>query len=103
MPYVTAALADHPGPVVAATDYMRAFADGIRAYVPGRFEVLGTDGFGRSDFRVKLRRFFEIDRHHVTVAALGALAREGLIDAAIAAQAIVRYDIDPEAAPPWQR
>ena len=63
-------------PVVAATDYMKALPDGIRAWVPGRFEVLGTDGFGRSDFRRHLRRFFEVDRHHVVVAALPALAAE---------------------------
>ncbi|MGD9572986.1 MAG: pyruvate dehydrogenase (acetyl-transferring), homodimeric type [Thermoleophilia bacterium] len=103
IPYVEQMLGDRDGPVVAASDYMRAFPDGIRAWVPGRYEVLGTDGFGRSDYRAKLRRFFEVDRHHVAVTALGALAREGLLDPAIAAQAITRYDIDPEAAPPWQR
>jgi pyruvate dehydrogenase E1 component len=103
IPYVEARLGDRPGPVVAATDYMRAFADGIRPFVRGRYEVLGTDGYGRSDFRDMLRRFFEVDRHHVTVTALGALAREGALDPAIAAQAITRYDIDPEAIPPWQR
>ncbi len=101
--YVETQLDDREGPVVAASDYMRAFADGIRPFVRGRYDVLGTDGYGRSDYRVTLRRFFEVDRHHVTVAALAALAREGAIDAAIAAQAITRYDIDPEAAPPWQR
>ncbi len=101
--YVETQLGEREGPVVAASDYVRAFADGIRPFVRGRYDVLGTDGYGRSDFRVKLRRFFEVDRHHVTVAALGALAREGVIDAAIAAQAITRYDIDPEAVPPWQR
>jgi pyruvate dehydrogenase E1 component len=103
LPYVEQQLGDRQGPVVAASDYMRAFADGIRPFVRGRYEVLGTDGYGRSDYRVKLRRFFEVDRHHVTVTALGALAREGVIDPAIAAQAITRYDIDPEAVPPWQR
>jgi pyruvate dehydrogenase E1 component len=103
IPYAEACLGDVQGPVIASSDFIRAVPDGIRPYVPGRFEVLGTDGFGRSDFRDKLRSFFEIDRHHVTVTALGALAREGAIDPAIAAQAIVRYDIDPEAVPPWQR
>ncbi len=103
IPYLEACLGDGQGPVIASSDFVRAVPDGIRPYVPGRFEVLGTDGFGRSDFRVKLRRFFEIDRHHVTVTALGALAREGALDPAIAAQAIVRYDIDPETLPPWQR
>ena len=101
--YVEEMLGDREGPVIAATDYIRAFADGIRAFVPGRYEVLGTDGFGRSDYRVRLRSFFEVDRHHVTASALAALAREGAIDAAIAAAAITRYDIDPEAIPPWQR
>ena len=103
VPFVARQLAGREGPTVAATDYIRAYPDSIRAYVPGRFEVLGTDGFGRSDWRTRLRGFFEVDRGHVTVAALGALAREGVLDSAIAAQAIVRYDIDPEAAPPWQR
>jgi pyruvate dehydrogenase E1 component len=103
IPYVEACLGESQGPVIASSDFTRAVADGIRPYVPGRYEVLGTDGFGRSDFRAKLRTFFEIDQNHVTVTALGALAREGLLDPAIAAQAIVRYDIDPEAAPPWQR
>jgi len=101
--YVEEMLGGREGPVIAATDYIRAFADGIRAFVPGRYEVLGTDGFGRSDYRVRLRSFFEVDRHHVTASALAALAREGAIDAAIAAAAITRYDIDPEAIPPWQR
>ncbi len=103
IPYVEACLGDGEGPVIASSDFIRAVPDGIRPYVPGRFEVLGTDGFGRSDYRARLRSFFEIDRHHVTVTALGALAREGALDPAIAAQAIVRYDIDPEAVPPWQR
>ena len=65
------------GPFVAATDYMRAFADQIRPFVPGRYSVLGTDGFGRSDYRVKLRQFFEVDRYHVAVTALKALADDG--------------------------
>jgi pyruvate dehydrogenase E1 component len=82
---------------------MRALADGIRPLVPAPYHVLGTDGFGRSDRRVRLRRFFEVDRHHVAVAALGALAAEGAVDPALAAQAISRYDIDPEVAPPWLR
>jgi pyruvate dehydrogenase E1 component len=85
-------------PVVAATDYMRALPDLIRPWVGGPYTVLGTDGYGRSDFRAALRRFFEVDRHHVVVAALHALGR-----ASDAAQAIDRYDIDPEAVAPWQR
>ena len=68
--------------MIAATDYMRAFAEQIRAFVPRRYVVLGTDGFGRSDTREKLRRFFEVDRYYVTVAALKALADEGTLPAA---------------------
>ncbi|GAA4821825.1 pyruvate dehydrogenase (acetyl-transferring), homodimeric type [Actinomycetospora corticicola] len=85
------------GPVVAATDYMRAFPDQIRQFVVGRrYEVLGTDGFGRSDYRAALRDFFEVDRRFVTVAALHALARDGKIEASVVADAIARYEIDPE-------
>jgi pyruvate dehydrogenase E1 component len=83
------------GPVVAATDYMRAYADQIRAYVPAdrRYAVLGTDGFGRSDYRRNLRAHFEVDRHHVLLAALSALAVEGAVPADSAAEAIKRYGI----------
>ena len=73
---------------MAATDYMKIFADQIREFVPGRYKVLGTDGFGRSDTREKLRQFFEVDRYYVTVAALKALAEEGKIPAEKVAQAI---------------
>ncbi len=75
--YVGACLKDQKGPVVAATDYMKIFADQIREFVPGRYKVLGTDGFGRSDTRERLRRFFEVDRYYITVATLKALADEG--------------------------
>jgi pyruvate dehydrogenase E1 component len=98
-PWVTRSLAAGT-PVVAATDYIKALPDGIRAWVPGRFEVLGTDGFGRSDFRRHLRSFFEVDRHHVVVAALSALAAEGTIDAAKVSEAIKKYDLDPDAPDP---
>ncbi len=84
------------GPVIASTDYIRAFADQIRQWVPGRYRVLGTDGFGRSDNRRALRRFFEIDRHYVVVAALKELADEGTIDAGQVQEAIDRYEIDPD-------
>ena len=79
--YVETCLADRPGPVVAATDYISAFADQIRPYVPRRYRVLGTDGFGRSDYRERLRSFFEVDRHYVALAALSALAEEEQIPA----------------------
>ena len=94
--YVETCLADRPGPVVAATDYIRTFADQIRPYVPRRYRVLGTDGFGRSDYRARLRSFFEIDRHYITVAALRSLADEEQIPASRVDAAIKKYDIDPE-------
>jgi len=89
------------GPVIAATDYMRAYADQIRACVGRRYVVLGTDGFGRSDTREKLRRFFEVDRHYVTVAALKALADEGTLPASKAAEAMKKYGLDPAKPAPW--
>ena len=82
--------------MIASTDYIRAFADQIRQWVPGRYRVLGTDGFGRSDYRRALRRFFEVDRHYVTVAALKSLADSGDIDPRRAQDAIERYEIDPD-------
>ncbi|HET6518826.1 MAG TPA: pyruvate dehydrogenase (acetyl-transferring), homodimeric type, partial [Geminicoccaceae bacterium] len=94
--YVETCLADRPGPVVAATDYIKAFADQIRPFVPRRYRVLGTDGYGRSDYRKKLRRFFEVDRCYVAVAALKALADEGAVPASTVADAIRRFEIDPE-------
>jgi pyruvate dehydrogenase E1 component len=84
------------GPVVAATDYIRMFAEQIRPYVPRRYHVLGTDGFGRSDYRRRLRDFFEVDRHWVTLAALQMLARDGVLPATKAAEAIRKYGIDPD-------
>jgi pyruvate dehydrogenase E1 component len=95
--YVSELLGQREAPVVASTDYMRAFPEQIRQWVPGRYRVLGTDGFGRSDYRRALRRFFEIDRHYVAVAALRELADEGLVDAARVQEAIERFEIDPEA------
>jgi pyruvate dehydrogenase E1 component len=94
--YVETCFADRPGPMIAATDYMKAFADQIRPFVPGRYRVLGTDGFGRSDYRKKLRQFFEVDRYFVTVAALKSLAEEGTVPASMVADAIKKYGIDPE-------
>jgi len=88
------------GPVVAATDYMKIYADQIREFVPGRYRVLGTDGFGRSDTRQKLRHFFEVDRFYITVAALKALSEEGKITQQQVTQAIEKYGIDPEKSNP---
>jgi pyruvate dehydrogenase E1 component len=101
VPYVTACLSGTRGPVIAATDYMRAFADQIREYVPRRYKVLGTDGFGRSDSRANLRRFFEVSRYYIVLAALTALAEEGELPRAKAAEAIAKYGIDCERAAPW--
>jgi pyruvate dehydrogenase E1 component len=95
--YVTLELERTAGPIVASTDYMRMFAEQIRPYVPhGRsYTVLGTDGFGRSDTRAKLREHFEVDRHFVAVAALKALADEGRLPVAKVAEAMQKYGIDP--------
>ncbi len=84
------------GPIVASTDYIRLLAEQIRAFVPRRYRVLGTDGYGRSDSRQALRRFFEVDRHYVAVAALKALADEGIIKPGKVLEAIKKYRIDPE-------
>jgi pyruvate dehydrogenase E1 component len=95
--HVAKQLGGSTGPVVASSDYMRSFAEQIRAYIPkGRnYKVLGTDGFGRSDSRAKLREFFEVNRYYVTVAALKALAEDGAIKPAVVAEAIAKYGIDP--------
>ena len=98
--YVEQALRKGVGPVIAATDYIKAIPDGIRPYVPARYKALGTDGFGRSDYRRKLRAFFEVDRYHVAVAALKALADDQLLPARRVSEAIARYQIDPERASP---
>ena len=98
--YVEDCLDATTGPIVAATDYMRAYSDQIRPYVSRRYVTLGTDGFGRSDSREALRSFFEVDRHHVVLAALKALADDGVIPAAKAAEAIAKYGIDAERANP---
>ena len=86
---------------MAATDYVRTFADQIRPYVGRRYRVLGTDGFGRSDYRRKLRDFFEVDRHWVALAALESLAAEGAVPRSRVAEAIRKYGIDPEKPAPW--
>ncbi|MEN8214064.1 MAG: pyruvate dehydrogenase (acetyl-transferring), homodimeric type [Pseudomonadota bacterium] len=96
IPYISRMLADSTGPVIAATDYMRTYADQVRPYLSQHYMVLGTDGYGRSDMREPLRRFFEVNRYYVAVAALKALADEGEIDAKVVAKAIRQYKIDPE-------
>ena len=98
VPFATQQLASRSGPVVASTDYMKAFAEQIRSYIPaGRaYKVLGTDGFGRSDFRSKLREHFEINRHYIVVAALKALSEEGAVPATKVAEAIAKYGIQAD-------
>jgi len=100
--YVEQCLVGRKGPVIASTDYLRAFAEQIRPYVTARFVCLGTDGFGRSDYRKALRRFFEVDRHHVAVAALKALVDDGVLPIQTVSEAIAKYGIDPDREPPWR-
>jgi pyruvate dehydrogenase E1 component len=100
-PHVARRLAETQGPVVAATDYVRAFAEQIRPYINKPYTVLGTDGFGRSDTRANLRSFFEVDRYHVTVTALYSLVQSGEFEASKVDVAIAKYGINPEATSPW--
>ncbi|GGY12325.1 pyruvate dehydrogenase (acetyl-transferring), homodimeric type [Massilia dura] len=97
VPYVTQLLQDTQGPIVATTDYMRLYAEQIRAFMPKdrTYRVLGTDGFGRSDSRAKLREFFEVNRYYIAVAALRSLADEGKIDISVVEQAVVKYGLNP--------
>ncbi len=101
VPYVTGQLRDAAGPVVAATDYVKLYAEQIRQFVPGRYLVLGTDGFGRSDTRSKLRGFFEVSREYVVIAALRGLADEGAIDAGQVASAIEKLGVDRDKPDPF--
>lgn len=96
VPYVAQLMKDTTGPIVATTDYMRAFAEQIRAFIPKdrTYRVLGTDGFGRSDTRAALREFFEVNRYYITVAALKSLSEEGKIDVSVVQQAIDKYGLD---------
>jgi len=102
VPYVRELLKERAGPVVAATDYMRTVPDQIRQWVGGRYVTLGTDGFGRSDSRAALRRFFEVDRHHIVVATLKALADEGCVDQSTVLRAIKTQGVDPDKPVPWK-
>jgi pyruvate dehydrogenase E1 component len=96
VPYVTQQLAKAKGPIIAATDYMKNYAEQIRAFVPGSFTVLGTDGFGRSDSRVNLRRFFEVDANHIAAAAMIDLYKSGAVTKADLQKALKKYEIDGE-------
>jgi pyruvate dehydrogenase E1 component len=101
--WVESCLKNHAGPVIAATDYVRAYAEQIRSLINQPYTVLGTDGFGRSDTRIALRRFFEVDRAHIAVAALKSLADQEALPAAAVAAAIAKFGIDTECAEPWKR
>ena len=103
LPFVARQLQGYEGPVIASTDYIRSFADRIRAYIPNNYHVLGTDGFGRSDSRANLRDFFEVDSRHVAVAALSALAEQGKVGKEVVQQAIEKYGIQTDTAPSWKR
>jgi pyruvate dehydrogenase E1 component len=94
--YVADQLDGQPGPVVAATDYIRSYADQIRPFIQARYRVLGTDGFGRSDMRSQLRKFFEVNRYYVVIAALKALSDEGSIEPKVVSEAMRKFRIDPE-------
>jgi len=99
--YVEQCLDGREGPVIISTDYIRMYADQLREYIPRRYKVLGTDGFGRSDTRGKLREFFEVNRYYVTVAALKALQEEGKLEASVVAKAIQKFNINPDKPAPW--
>lgn len=96
MSYVETCFKTAPGPVIAATDYMKAYAAQIAEFVPGTYTVLGTDGFGRSDTRERLRHFFEVDRKFVVIAALQSLVKDNIIESKVVQDAIVKFGIDPE-------
>ena len=101
IPHVTASLADSAGPIVAVTDFMRAVPDQVSRWMPRRFTSLGTDGFGRSDTREVLRRYFEVDAAHVVVAALEGLVADGTLPEGAVAAGVARYGIDGATPDPW--
>jgi pyruvate dehydrogenase E1 component len=100
--WVDTCLKDHAGPAIAATDYVRAYAEQIRGLVKRPYTVLGTDGIGRSDTRSALRAFFEVDRRHIALAALKALAEQEALPATVVAAAARKLGIDPESTDPWR-
>ncbi|MFZ9034598.1 MAG: pyruvate dehydrogenase (acetyl-transferring), homodimeric type [Francisellaceae bacterium] len=99
-PYVSQCFKDRKGPVIVSTDYIKLYGEQLREFMPQNYTVLGTDGYGRSDSRENLRKFFEVDRYYVAVAALSALAKDGIIDADVVAEAIKKYNIDAERSEP---
>jgi len=96
-------LQGHEGPAVISTDYVQAYAEQIRRFIPNPLTILGADGFGRSDLRSKLRDFFRVDRYHVVIAALRALADQGKIPISAVSDALKKYKIDTEAQHPLMR
>ncbi len=102
VPFVAQQLAKRAGPVIASTDYMKSFADQVRAFIPAdkSYRVLGIDGFGRSDSREKLREHFEVNRHYVVLAALRSLVEQKVLDAKVCEQAIKQYGIDVDKVSP---
>tara|TARA_R110001592_G_scaffold68278_2_gene209208 strand:+ start:14 stop:2101 length:2088 start_codon:yes stop_codon:yes gene_type:complete len=103
LPYVTQQLRGRQGPVICATDYIKSYGEQLRPYIESRYVVLGTDGYGRSDTRAKLRAHFEVDRNYIVVAALKALADDGLIALSVVSKAIKAFGIDTEKANPLYR
>ena len=103
VPFVTELLSEGSGPVIAVSDYMKMVPDQVGRWIPRRYITLGTDGFGRSDTREELRRFFEVDAGHVVVAVLSGLAADGEIDATVVTDAMKRYGIDPDVGNPLHR
>jgi pyruvate dehydrogenase E1 component len=101
LPFVSQVLGKTPGPIIATSDYMRAVPEQVAPYLEGRLVALGTDGFGRSETRKALRRFFEVDAEHVALAALVALADRGEIDRSMAEKAVKELGVNPDAPPPW--
>ena len=100
--WVEQCLKDRNGPAIAATDYVRSYAEPIRAWLNRPYTVLGTDGFGRSDTREHLRRFFEVDRAHICVAALKALADQEVVPAAVVSGAIAKFGVGADMMEPWR-
>jgi pyruvate dehydrogenase E1 component len=103
VPYVTRSLESTPGPIVAACDYVKLVPDMAARWMPRAFTSLGTDGFGRSDTRASLRRFFEVDAEHITVAVLAALCEQGQLEAGIVKRAIEEFGIGPDYLDPWRQ
>jgi pyruvate dehydrogenase E1 component len=95
VPYLTEVMEKHEGPAVFSSDYMRSYPEQIRRLIPNKLTILGTDGYGRSDSRAKLRDFFEVDRRWIVLASLQALVKDGTLEAGVLSEAVKKYDINP--------